>query len=206
MRYGSVCSGIEAATVALHPLGWEPAFFSEIDAFPRKLLGDHYPGVPLHGDFTTIGADEYGSIDLLVGGTPCQSFCNRTPEEEWMTSAVTLPSNILGWLTEKPPAGWSGRTSLARLSSTEDGISPSSEAWPNSGMGGPTESLMLSTRSSLCGAAVFVVGRPWRLATCRRCRLFERHSLQGHPARDRKGKEPLPPVLRTALEVVASNP
>ena len=74
MRYGSVCSGIEAATSAWHPLGWEPAFFSEIEAFPRSVLAHHYPDVPLHGDFTTIGADQYGPIDLLVGGTPCQSF------------------------------------------------------------------------------------------------------------------------------------
>ena len=74
MRYLSVCSGIEAATVAWHPLGWTPAAFSEIEAFPRSVLAHHYPTVPCHGDFTTIGADEYGPIDLLVGGTPCQSF------------------------------------------------------------------------------------------------------------------------------------
>ena len=74
IRYGSVCSGIEAATVAWHPLGWEPSFFSEIEKFPREVLAHHYPDVPLHGDFTTIGADQYGPIDLLVGGTPCQSF------------------------------------------------------------------------------------------------------------------------------------
>ena len=74
MRYGSVCSGVEAATVAWHGLGWEPAFFSEIEAFPRAVLEHHYPDVPVHGDFTTIKEKEYGSIDLLVGGTPCQSF------------------------------------------------------------------------------------------------------------------------------------
>jgi len=74
MRYGSVCSGIEAATAAWHPLGWEPAFFSEIEPFPRAVLSHHYPDVPLHGDFTTIQENEYGPIDLLVGGTPCQSF------------------------------------------------------------------------------------------------------------------------------------
>ena len=73
-RYGSVCSGIEAATAAWHPLGWQPAFFSEIEPFPRAVLAHHYPDVPLHGDFTTIQGDEYGPIDLLVGGTPCQSF------------------------------------------------------------------------------------------------------------------------------------
>jgi DNA (cytosine-5)-methyltransferase 1 len=74
IRYGSVCSGIEAASAAWHPLGWKPAFFSEIEPFPRAVLARHYPTVPLHGDFTTIGADQYGAIDLLVGGTPCQSF------------------------------------------------------------------------------------------------------------------------------------
>ncbi|MEM1189919.1 MAG: DNA cytosine methyltransferase [Pseudomonadota bacterium] len=74
MIYGSVCSGIEAATVAWHPFGWRPAFFSEIDKFPRAVLQHHYPDVPLHGDFTTIKASTYESIELLVGGTPCQSF------------------------------------------------------------------------------------------------------------------------------------
>jgi DNA (cytosine-5)-methyltransferase 1 len=74
MRYGSVCSGIEAATAAWHPLGWRASFFSEIEAFPRSVLAHHYPETPLHGDFTTIKAGEYEPIDLLVGGTPCQSF------------------------------------------------------------------------------------------------------------------------------------
>jgi DNA (cytosine-5)-methyltransferase 1 len=74
MKYGSVCSGIEAATAAWQPLGWDAAFFSEIEAFPIKVLQHHYPEVPLHGDFTTIKENEYDPIDLLVGGTPCQSF------------------------------------------------------------------------------------------------------------------------------------
>jgi DNA (cytosine-5)-methyltransferase 1 len=74
MRYLSVCSGIEAATVAWHPLGWKPAAFAEIDKFPRAVLQHHYPEVPIHGDFTTIQQNDYGTVDLLVGGTPCQSF------------------------------------------------------------------------------------------------------------------------------------
>ena len=74
MKYGSVCSGIEAATTAWHHMGWEPSFFSEIDAFPRAVLEHHYPEVPLHGDFTTIQDGDYDPINLLVGGTPCQSF------------------------------------------------------------------------------------------------------------------------------------
>ena len=77
MRYGSVCSGIEAATVAWHPLGWTPAWFSEIDPFPCAVLAHHYPAVPNLGDMTKITGDDLeraGAIDLLVGGTPCQSF------------------------------------------------------------------------------------------------------------------------------------
>jgi DNA (cytosine-5)-methyltransferase 1 len=76
MRYLSVCSGIEAATVAWHELGWTPAAFSEIEPFPSAVLAHHYPEVPNLGDMTkykewNLGAD---GIDLLVGGTPCQSF------------------------------------------------------------------------------------------------------------------------------------
>ena len=74
MRYVSVCSGIEAATVAWHSLGWAAAAYSEIDPFARALLAVHYPDVPCHGDFTTIRGDEYGPVDVLVGGTPCQDF------------------------------------------------------------------------------------------------------------------------------------
>lgn len=79
MKYGSICSGIEAATVAWHPLGWKPSFFSEIDKAPRKVLAHHYPDVPCHGDFTTIGANDYDTIDILVGGTPCQEFSVAGP-------------------------------------------------------------------------------------------------------------------------------
>jgi DNA (cytosine-5)-methyltransferase 1 len=74
LRYVSVCSGIEAATVAWHPLGWKPAAFAEIDRFPSAVLAHHYPEVQNVGDFTQIKGDEFGSVDLLVGGTPCQDF------------------------------------------------------------------------------------------------------------------------------------
>ena len=74
MKYGSVCSGIEAATQAWHVLGWEPAFFSEIEAFPCSVLQHHYPHVPNLGDMTKFEEWPEHAIDLLVGGTPCQSF------------------------------------------------------------------------------------------------------------------------------------
>jgi len=71
VTYGSVCSGIEAATVAWHPLGWRPTWFAEIDPFCCAALVHHYPDVKNYGDFTKIGAD---AVDVLVGGTPCQDF------------------------------------------------------------------------------------------------------------------------------------
>jgi DNA (cytosine-5)-methyltransferase 1 len=74
LRYGSVCSGIDAATIAWHPLGWVPAFFSEIEKFPSAVLDHHYPTVPNLGDMTKFQEWPDHAIDLLVGGTPCQSF------------------------------------------------------------------------------------------------------------------------------------
>ena len=74
MRYGSVCSGIEAATVAWHGLGWEPAFFSEIEKFPSAVLAHHYPHVPNHGDMTRFSEWPDAALDVFVGGTPCQAF------------------------------------------------------------------------------------------------------------------------------------
>jgi DNA (cytosine-5)-methyltransferase 1 len=75
MYYGSVCSGIEAASVAWEPLGWKPAWFSEIESFPSAVLNYHYPNIKNFGDMTKIyDKIKNTKIDLLVGGTPCQSF------------------------------------------------------------------------------------------------------------------------------------
>ena len=75
LSYLSVCSGIEAATVAWHPLGFRPLAFSEIEPFARAVLTHHYPDVPLHGDFTLLRDENWiADADILVGGTPCQGF------------------------------------------------------------------------------------------------------------------------------------
>ncbi len=76
MRYLSVCSGIEAASVAWHHLGWEPVGFSEIEPFPAAVLAHRFPNIPNYGDMTQHESWPItrGAIDLLVGGTPCQSF------------------------------------------------------------------------------------------------------------------------------------
>lgn len=75
IKYLSVCSGIEAASVAWVPLGWKPVAFAEIEAFPCAVLAHHYPDVPNLGDMTQIDGGAYrGTVDLVVGGTPCQGF------------------------------------------------------------------------------------------------------------------------------------
>ena len=75
MNYLSVCSGIEAATVACHHMGWKPVGFSEIEKFPSQVLAHHYPQVTNFGDMTKYKEWKLNdSVGLLVGGTPCQSF------------------------------------------------------------------------------------------------------------------------------------
>jgi DNA (cytosine-5)-methyltransferase 1 len=196
MRYGSICSGIEAATVAWHGLGWEPAFFSEIDNFPRAVLQHHYPDVPLHGDFTTINGDEYGHIDLLVGGTPCQDF-----------SIAGLRAGL---------AGERGNLTLefARL---VDRMRPQWIVWENvpgvlSIDGGRAFGSFLGALAEIgYGFAyrildaqyfgvpqrrrrVFVVGYfgDWRRAAAV---LFERESLLGNPAPRREAGKGVAPIL-----------
>lgn len=78
MRYLSLFSGIEAASVAWEPLGWEPVAFAEIDPFPCAVLEKRYPGVPNLGDVSGVDWRKFvkrsGKPDVLVGGSPCQSF------------------------------------------------------------------------------------------------------------------------------------
>jgi len=78
MRFGSVCSGIEAASVAWNPLGWRAAWLSEIEPFPSAVLAHHYPDVPNLGDMTTLPerilSGEVEAPDVFCGGTPCQAF------------------------------------------------------------------------------------------------------------------------------------
>lgn len=78
ISYGSICSGIEAATMAWHPLGMRATWFAEIEAFPSAVLAHHYPNTPNLGDMTKLGAlvlaGKIAAPDVLVGGTPCQAF------------------------------------------------------------------------------------------------------------------------------------
>jgi DNA (cytosine-5)-methyltransferase 1 len=181
--YGSVCSGIEAASVAWEPLGWTPSFFSEIEPFPRSVLAHRFPVVPLHGDFTTIEAGGYEPIDLLVGGTPCQSFSvaglrggladdRGNLALEYLRLASRLRPRWLVW--ENVPGVLSsngGRDFGSILGGlVELGYGFAYRVLDAQFFGVPQRR-----------RRVFVVGcaGDWRRAAAV---LFERHSLQGHPA------------------------
>ena len=183
MRYGSVCSGIEAATVAWHPLGWKPAFFSEIEAFPRAVLQNHYDNTPLHGDFTTIGASDYGTIDLLVGGTPCQSFSVAGLRKGLDDERGNLALEYLKLAQRKRPA-WLVWENVPGVLSSSGGRDFGAFLGGLGELGYGFAYRVLDAQ--YFGVAqrrrrVFVVGHlgDWRPAAAV---LFERHSLQGHPA------------------------
>jgi DNA (cytosine-5)-methyltransferase 1 len=196
MRYGSVCSGIEAATVAWHSLDWEPAFFSEIEKFPREVLAHHYPEVPLHGDFTTIGENQYGSIDLLVGGTPCQSFSVAGLRKGLDDERGNLSLEFIK-LAQRERPRWVVWENVPGVLSSNGGKDFGSFLGALGEIGYGFAYRVLDAQ--YFGVAqrrrrVFVVGYlgDWRRAAAV---LFERESLRGNPAPSRKkGQKPAPTV------------
>ena len=191
MKYLSLCSGIEAATVAWHPLGWEAVAYSEIEKFPSQVLAHHYPQTPNLGDMTKFKEWSIESnFDLLVGGTPCQSF-----------SVAGLRKGL------DDPRGNLMLTYLA----IADKYRPRWLVWENvpgvlSSNGGKDFGVFLGALGELgygfayrvldaqyFGVAqrrrrVFVVGYlgDWRPAAAV---LFERNSLSGNPAPSREKRE-----------------
>ena len=198
MRYGSVCSGIEAATMGWHHMDWEPAFFSEIDAFPAAVLQHHYPDVPLHGDFTTIKEDEYGPIDLLVGGTPCQSFSVAGLRGGMDDERGNLALEFIRLAQRKRPQ-WVVWENVPGVLSSNGGRDFGSFLGALAEIGYGFAYRVLDAQ--YFGVAqrrrrVFVVGYlgDWRRAAAV---LFERESLSGNPAPSREEGEKVAPAVTT---------
>lgn len=124
MIYGSICSGIEAATVAWEPLGWKPAWFSEIDPFANSMLAHHYPKVENIGDMTEDYAKQTfkkGGIDLLVGGTPCQSFSQAGLRKAFGDPRGDLARKFLGVVEISKPK-WFVWENVAGVLSADRGL------------------------------------------------------------------------------------
>lgn len=160
MKYGSVCSGIEAASVAWESLGWQPAWFAEIEPFPAAVLNHHWPHIPNHGDMTQLEAlilsGEIEAPDILVGGTPCQAFSVaglRGSLEDERGNLTLILVRILNAIDEirkrrgKPPAilVWENvpgvlstkdnafGSFLAGLAGEELPLEPAGKRWTNAG-------------------------------------------------------------------------
>lgn len=160
MKYGSVCSGIEAATVAWHSIGWAPAWFAEIEPFPCSVLAHHYPSIQNLGDMTKIKNHVLNQSaeapDVLVGGTPCQAFSVAGMREGLDDSrgqltlefvrlanaidfirarknqqpAIIVWENVPGVLSSKDNAFG---CFLAGLAGEDSELQPSGKKWTNSG-------------------------------------------------------------------------
>jgi DNA (cytosine-5)-methyltransferase 1 len=165
MKFGSVCSGIEAASVAWHLLGWHASWFSEIEPFPSAVLAHHYPSVPNLGDMTTLPdrilSGEVEAPDLFCGGTPCQAFsvaglrrslddargnlslifCEIADAIDHVRLAGGEPASIVFW--ENVPGVLSTKDNafgclLARLCGGDEPLH-APDGWPDAGcVSGPT--------------------------------------------------------------------
>jgi DNA (cytosine-5)-methyltransferase 1 len=214
VRFGSVCSGIEAASVAWQPLGWKAAWLSEIEPAPCSILAHHYPDTPNLGDMTKFESwphDEQHAIDLLCGGTPCQSFSVAglrkgldDPRGDLMLTFGAIAAkyrpkwlvweNVPGVLSSNGGRDFAGFLGLV----SGQVVEVPAEGWGNSGIvSGYKNAYGLAYRvldAQYFGVAqrrrrVFVVGHlgDWRSAAAV---LFECHSLSGNPAPRRgEGKD-----------------
>ena len=135
MRYISLFSGIEAATVAWEPLGWEPVAFCEIEKFPSAVLSYRFPNVPNLGDITKVDWSEYrGTIDVIVGGSPCQSF-SYAGKREGLSGQSGLMFEYIRAVREIMPKYFVWENVPGTISSEKGGLSDSFyQKWMRSGM------------------------------------------------------------------------
>jgi len=201
LRYLSVCSGIEAATVAWHPLGWSPVAFSEVDAFPSAVLKHHYPAVPNWGDMTKFQEWPDAAIDVLVGGTPCQSFSVAglrkglaDPRGNLMLTYLAIAGRYRPrWLVWENVSGVLSSNGGRDFAALLGGLAELGYGFAYRVLDAQHFGVAQRRRR------VFVVGHlgDWRRAAAV---LFERASLSGHPAPRREAGQVAPtvPSRRTA--------
>lgn len=219
MRFLSICSGIEAASVAFGPLGWRAVGFSEIEPFPCAVLAHHYPDVPNLGDMTRFGEWPEMDFDLLCGGTPCQAFSvagkrNGLDDERGNLTLVfcgiadrynpewILWENVPGVLSSKDNAFG---CFLGELCGSDAAIEPVCGRWPNAGVvAGPKRTAAWRV---LDAQFVRVDGYPYAVPQRRR-RVFvvARPGASGDPATvlfEPEGMRRHTPPRRTTGERVA---
>jgi DNA (cytosine-5)-methyltransferase 1 len=200
IRYGSVCSGVEAATVAWHPLGWKPQWFSEIEAFPSAVLAHHHPDTPNYGDMTKFKEWSDDPIDLLVGGTPCQSFSVAGLRKGLDDPRGNLMLTYLAIAARYKPR-WVAWENVPGVLSSNKGRDFGTFLAALGQLGYGFAYRVLDAQ--YFGVAqrrrrVFVVGYlgDWRRSAAV---LFERESLSGHPAPSRETRQDVAQCLKRGV-------
>jgi DNA (cytosine-5)-methyltransferase 1 len=198
MKYGSVCSGVEAATVAWHPFGWQAQWFSEIKKFPSAVLQHHYPDTPNQGDMTSFKEWPNAPIDLLVGGTPCQSFSVAGLRKGLSDPRGNLMLTYLAIAAQYQPK-WLVWENVPGVLSSNRGRDFGTFLGALGKLGYGFAYRVLDAQHF--GVAqrrrrVFVVGYlgDWKRAAAV---LFERESLQGHSAPSREAREEIAETVIT---------
>ena len=202
MKYLSLCSGIEAATVAWHPLGWEAVAYSEIERFPSEVLAHHYPSTPNLGDMTKFKEWSIESnVDLLVGGTPCQSFSVAGLRKGLDDPRGNLMLTYLA-IADKYRPRWLVWENVPGVLSSNAGQDFGTFLGGLGELGYGFAYRVLDAQ--YFGVAqrrrrVFVVGYlgDWRAAAAV---LFERHSLSGHPAPSREKRESVAASVDSSID------
>jgi DNA (cytosine-5)-methyltransferase 1 len=196
MKFLSICSGIEAASVAWCPLGWECVGVAEIAPFPSAVLAHHFPEVINYGDFTKIETDSIGPIDLLVGGTPCQSFSIAGLRGGLADCRGNLALEFLR-LADRTRPRWLLWENVPGVLSSNGGRDFGSILGGMVELGYGFAYRILDAQ--FFGLAqrrkrVFVIGYlgDWRPAAAV---LFERESLSGHPPPHRQAGQDLAPTI-----------
>lgn len=217
MRFMTVCSGVEAVSLAWEPLGFTPVAFSEIEAFPKAVLAHRWPHVPDLGDLTKIDGKAWKEkTDILWGSTPCQafslagrragaadprgalsiSFCNLVDD---IDPAFVCWENVKGVLSDKKNAFG---CLLAALAGEDDPLVSAGEGWSHAGyVSGPKRNIAWRLIDGQHSGVpqrrerVFLVACPRDGADPRKILFEERSGREALPPRHRGRKE-----LATALE------
>ncbi|TCE93114.1 hypothetical protein MCC10074_0726 [Bifidobacterium longum subsp. longum] len=169
MKYISLFSGIEAATVAWEQLGWEPLAFSEIDPFPSAVLQHHYQNIPNLGDVTKIDWSPYvGAADIVVGGSPCQSF-SVAGKREGLAGASGLMFEYIRAVRELRPRWFVWENVPGAFSSEQGGGLPTA----------PVRDGCARVWSGMASIGCAVFRRCPKTRTCVPCRKSWNHALRG---------------------------
>lgn len=201
VKYVSIFSGIEAATVAWQPLGWKPIAFSEIDPFPSSVLQHHYPNIPNLGDITKIDWSLYvGAADIVVGGSPCQSF-SIAGKREGLAGASGLMFEYIRAVRELRPRWFVWENVSGALTSERGGglIASSCQRWMRSGMVWHGEYWMRSFSAWPNAASVCFLLEVLEPCVARKYFLSAK-ACRGIISRAARRGKPLPKRLRDALE------